>query len=227
MVRWAFCSPPPCWPPMADVRRMRRRRPGTIPTPRRSMGARKHHKHKKPEPEGRQITVHKGTALTPSQSDGRDAGPGRDREQLRDRHVRRADADRGHVLRLARTRADHSAIRRARRAAVQFLISPREAGRAPRPRLRSRAGRASPSLRSHARLDGVAGPALVVDRHAPLGIEDQIVLDARQREIAAELAAVIDRRGAWRQDFDDDDGTGDEDRVIGQPRAATITPSDA
>jgi hypothetical protein len=43
--------------------------------------------------------------------------------------------------------------------------------------------------------------------NATLRIEDEIVLDARQREIAAELVAVIDRRGARRQNLDDDDGS--------------------
>jgi hypothetical protein len=42
---------------------------------------------------------------------------------------------------------------------------------------------------------------------AALGIENEVVLDARQREIAAELWTVIDRRSAGRKDFDDDDGS--------------------
>ena len=50
------------------------------------------------------------------------------------------------------------------------------------------------------------------------------MLDARQREIAAELAAVIDRRGVGRQDLDDDDGVVDrEDASAGGRGPQTIT----
>jgi hypothetical protein len=38
----------------------------------------------------------------------------------------------------------------------------------------------------------------MVNCNAPLGIEDEIVLYACKREIAAELAAMIDRGCAWR-----------------------------
>jgi hypothetical protein len=60
----------------------------------------------------------------------------------------------------------------------------------------------------------------MVSDHPPLGIENEITLDARKREIAAELAAVIDPGGAGRQDFDDNDGIVDRDRVVGATRAA-------
>ena len=54
----------------------------------------------------------------------------------------------------------------------------------------------------------------------PLGIEDEIVLNARQREIAAELAAVINRRRVGREDFDHDDGVVDRNRLVRTTRAA-------
>jgi hypothetical protein len=55
---------------------------------------------------------------------------------------------------------------------------------------------------------------------AALRIEDEVMLNARQREVAAELAPMVDRRGARRQDLDDDDGTVDSLSVDGRPRAA-------
>jgi hypothetical protein len=55
---------------------------------------------------------------------------------------------------------------------------------------------------------------------APIGIEDQIMLDTGKREIAAKLAAVIDRGCAWRQDFDDDDGIVDGDGLVRTTRTA-------
>ena len=50
---------------------------------------------------------------------------------------------------------------------------------------------------------------------APIGIEDQVVLDAQEREIAAELAAMIYSRCARRQDFDHDDQIDEKSRIIG------------
>src|SRR5271166_4809821 len=55
--------------------------------------------------------------------------------------------------------------------------------------------------------------ALMVDHHPPVRVEDEIVLDARQREITVELDAVVVRRRAWRQDLDHDDRIGNLDRV--------------
>ena len=63
----------------------------------------------------------------------------------------------------------------------------------------------------------------MVNDDAPLGIEDEIVLHARKREIAAELAAMIDRGRARRQDFDHDDGIVDFDRVVGSARGPQTT----
>ena len=68
----------------------------------------------------------------------------------------------------------------------------------------------------HPRLDRVVLAPLVVNGDATLGIEDQIVLEACKREIAAELSSVIDRGGGGRQDFDNDDQIDEKDRIAGQ-----------
>ena len=60
----------------------------------------------------------------------------------------------------------------------------------------------------------------MVNDDAPIGIENEIMLHAHKREIAAELAAVVDRRRARRQDFNHDDGIVDFDRVGSNSRAA-------
>src|SRR5271166_7179567 len=59
-------------------------------------------------------------------------------------------------------------------------------------------------------------PALMVDHHPPVRVEDEIVLDARQREIAVELDAVVVRRRARRQDLGHNDRIGNLDRVEGR-----------
>jgi hypothetical protein len=54
----------------------------------------------------------------------------------------------------------------------------------------------------------------MVNHHAPLRIEDEVVLDARQREIAAEFAAMVDGGGCRREDFDHDNQINEENRVV-------------
>jgi hypothetical protein len=44
---------------------------------------------------------------------------------------------------------------------------------------------------------GLTAP--VMDHHAPVGVEDQVVLDAGKRKIAVELDPVIVRRGSAAQ----------------------------
>src|ERR1700691_129841 len=61
----------------------------------------------------------------------------------------------------------------------------------------------------------------MVDDDAPLGIENEIMLDAGQREIAHEFGAVIDRRGTRRKDFDDDHRVRDLESVPGWRRSAS------
>src|SRR5277367_2932104 len=76
------------------------------------------------------------------------------------------------------------------------------------------------ALREDACLDRIARPTLVVNDDPPVGVEDEIVLDARQREIAAELAAVINRRRARGQHFDHDDWVLYGDGLVSTTRAA-------
>ena len=52
-----------------------------------------------------------------------------------------------------------------------------------------------------------------------LGIENEVVREAGQREIAHEFGAMIDRRGTRRKDFDDDPA--DLESVPGRPRPAS------
>src|ERR1700733_12314260 len=70
-------------------------------------------------------------------------------------------------------------------------------------RLEARRGEAHEPFREDARLGDLALAALVMNQHAPFGVEDEIMHDARQREIAGELCAVIARNGAWRENLDD------------------------
>src|SRR5208282_3984477 len=51
------------------------------------------------------------------------------------------------------------------------------------------------------RLDQVARPALVMERHAVVGIENELMRDAHEREIARQLDAVIARRRSLRENF--------------------------
>ena len=156
---------------------------------------------KHPEPAGRQITVHArpsyltaGTQVpvgsvgngyvydTFNQAtpiEGTFSGM-RGRERLTDQFGNAgARADAVQVLAPARGRRSGRGEQRLDRNLKSGRIEPRDAAR------------------QHPRLDRVALAALVVDDDAALGIENEIMLDARQREIAAELAAVVDRRGAW------------------------------
>jgi hypothetical protein len=55
----------------------------------------------------------------------------------------------------------------------------------------------------------------VVNDDTPLGIEDEIMLHACEREIAAKLAPMVDHRRARGQDFDYDDQIDEKSRVIG------------
>src|ERR1700722_10633112 len=50
-----------------------------------------------------------------------------------------------------------------------------------------------------------------------IGVEDEIAHDARQREIAFELGAMIPRGGARGRRRDDDYGTGNLQRIRRQP----------
>ena len=73
--------------------------------------------------------------------------------------------------------------------------------------LRLEAGRIEPrqAVAQHASLDGAGLAAPVMDHHAAIGVEDQIMLDAGQREVAVELDPLIVRRGARRKDLHHDD----------------------
>ena len=73
---------------------------------------------------------------------------------------------------------------------------------------------------SDSRLDHVAGPALVMDRHAVIGVEDEIMRDAGQREIARELRPMIARCCPLGENFDHDHGLGNFDRSRRQARPA-------
>ena len=57
--------------------------------------------------------------------------------------------------------------------------------------------------------------APVVHDHAPVRIDQKIVLNAWHGEIAGELQADIDMPRVWRSDFDDNDGIRRFDRIAG------------
>ena len=68
-------------------------------------------------------------------------------------------------------------------------------------------------------LDRAVPGALVVDHDAPVGVDDQVVLDAANGEIAVELHPVVVRRRARREHFDHDDRVRDFHRVeVGRGR---------
>ncbi len=67
MIRWAFLFAAALLAADGAMSAHAQTTAGNEPNAPAIYGRAKHHKHKKPEPEGRQITVHKGTALTPSQ----------------------------------------------------------------------------------------------------------------------------------------------------------------
>ena len=61
-----------------------------------------------------------------------------------------------------------------------------------------------PPVAQRAGLDRPGVTPLVADHDPAVGVEDQVVLDAEQGEIAVELDAMIVRRGARREDLDHD-----------------------
>ena len=144
--------------------------------------------------------------------DPRHAGSSRHgRQRLRLQHVQPADADRGHLPGHARPGEAYRPVRqcRARVDPVQVLSSARDRSDRSGQReqrldrnLKSRRIKPRHAVGQHSGFDRVARPTLVMDSDAPIGIEDEIMVHARKREIAAELAAMIDRRRARRQDFD-------------------------
>lgn len=60
----------------------------------------------------------------------------------------------------------------------------------------------------------------MVDDDTLVGIDNQIVPQARQQEVACEFGAAVHSLARRRDDFDDDDRVGDLDRVVRQGRAA-------
>ena len=66
---------------------------------------------------------------------------------------------------------------------------------------------------------GLAAP--MVDDHALVGVDDQVVLQARQPEIAPELGVHVHGACRGRQHLDHDDRIDDDEGVAGQGRAAT------
>ena len=86
--------------------------------------------------------------------------------------------------------------------------------RTPRPLPRNPGGssRTTPSRRMRV-LDRLGLTAFVVDHHAPVGVEDQVMLDAAKREIAVELQPMIVRRRTRREHLDHDDRVQDFHRV--------------
>ncbi len=65
-------------------------------------------------------------------------------------------------------------------------------------------------------LDGAGLAAPMVDDHALVTIDDQVVVQARHPEVAAELGVHVHGAGRGRQDLDHDDGIDDGVRVTGK-----------
>src|SRR5262245_38348772 len=53
-----------------------------------------------------------------------------------------------------------------------------------------------------ARLDAIAGAAPMMDQRLTVGIDDEIVMEARQAEIALQLDTVVALFCAWREHLD-------------------------
>src|SRR5271169_6837268 len=84
------------------------------------------------------------------------------------------------------------------------------------------AGRIEPqdAIPQYTRLEEVVAAAFMMPRHSAIGIEEEILHDARQREIAFELGAVIPRGGARGRRLDDDYGAGNLQRIRRQAWSA-------
>src|SRR5579872_600209 len=75
------------------------------------------------------------------------------------------------------------------------------------------------AVREYARLDDLAGAALVMNRNLPIGVENEIVHDARQQKVARQLGAVVIGCGTRRKDLDHDNRARNLERIRRKTRS--------